>query len=689
MADEITIPPVESLPSITEADEFSDVKLLPYGIRARGYDGQAIGPANYQAQALANRTHYLKTRLDSIGTPIKSVFGRTTQAITAQVGDYTADQITETAGKRFVTQADVQTWNAKLSASSVSTLNGKSLTAGGNVTLSDIGASPVAHQHAAAEITGLFPAIYSALVPGDGIAITSDSSGRSVIAATAASGGSGSGGQFTVVTRNITSVTPATFYLSDQTSFAFAAYALKEEAGSTATVTTDSYDSGDAYSHTPDLVFDGTVHPYTGEKTTLSADASFFSAPIKLTAKSLGIYARSNRSAVPTMTSNSQSGYIATASSNNADGGAASQIWKAFNKANSAITDAWLSAAAPSAGSPQWVAIQMPSAVRVAGYSIATRNQAGYSNSPKSWTFQGSTNGTTWVDLHSVVGDTQNTAGQVRAYTFKTTTDYAYYRLNITDYNVGSLAGFVAVGELDILLAEKILLRSGSTYYTSANGSLTTVSAPSTTADFDSTGFYWSGSIPIGTLTSLGSVSAVTGHAADTVTLCAPYTQIATPKQTSNIKAWNAITGAAATTTQTGAGSVRIAVSRNLTEWFTFSAGSWVSIGALTADASGASKLLSQGMTTATLNGITATQWGAFYSDTLTLPDTIAFAVALDVPNPETDAAAIDALSIGVSTSAWKLQTPAEVEIRWYRDRVIFKPTTTGNYKFAYQQPQQ
>ncbi|MEI7065409.1 discoidin domain-containing protein [Dickeya chrysanthemi] len=557
------------------------------------------------------------------------------------------------------------------------------------------------HTHTAAQITDFTDAVrkvlVSTLAAGQGVALNYDAgSNQLVVSATGGNSGGGnssgnSGGRgYTVVTRNgmtANQVFTFPFSVTGTMDYSFDAYALKEEAGSTSTIMTDSYDSGDVYNHTPGLLFDGTAKAVAGEKVALSSDGAFFSTSLspRPTATAVSIYARSNRSALPAMTGNTQGGYIVTASSNNADGNAASQLWKAFNKSNAVLTDAWLSAGAPSSASPQWIAIQMPAAVRVAGYSIATRNQNGYSNSPKTWIFQGSNNGTTWVDLHSVVGDTRNVAGQVRAYSLRAQADYAYYRLYITDYNIGNLAGFVAVGELDIQLAEKILLRSGSNYYTSSDGALVQIASPSTAVDIDSVGFYWSGYIPISSLMSLGSVSIVTGRSADAIILYPP--QIAIPLKLSNIKGFNAITLATATVNQTGVGFVRVAVSRNLTEWFVFSDSAWVSIGTLTANDTDASKLMAQGMTPAMLAGITASQWSLLYTDTLSMPDNIAFAVAIDAQNPENDSAAIDSISLSVSASAWKLQSSAEVEIRWYPDKVTFKTVAAGNYKLAYQQP--
>ncbi|WP_050516095.1 discoidin domain-containing protein [Dickeya chrysanthemi] len=672
MADEITIPPVESLPSITEADEFSDVKLLPYGIRARGYDGQAIGPANYQAQALANRTHYLKTRLDSIGTPIKSVFGRTTQSITAQTGDYTADQITETAGKRFVSPADVQAWNAKLSASSVSTLNGKSLMGGGNVTLSDIGAAPVVHQHTASEVTGLFPAIYSALVPGDGIAITSDSSGRSVIAATAASGGGGSGSQFTVVTKNITSLSsPSTFYLSDQTSFAYAAYALKEEAGSTVTVTADTYDSGDGYNHSPFITYNGIARIFNGGDQSLSLSNGLYTTadlPIGIR----DIYVSQIQYPIPSLTSATSAAGIALNQSSQLAG---YETWKAFDGASGTFWNA-----ASGAALPQWISVSFSTQTPISGYSLTAIYDGKYS--PSAWQLQGSNDGNTWTTIESKSGETF-TANQEKIYSLTATAIYQSYRLYIT----ASPGGVGVVGEFNLINNAQrfLLLADDGNYYTASSGSLSAVPAPLSIADITATGFSSSGKL---TQSNKSIVKILSNFGGKCRAFMRPSPQISIPKAVVNVRQYTSMTSAAVTAAQVGGGSVRLAVSKNLTEWFVFSASTWVSIGTLTANDADASKLMAQGMTPAMLAGITASQWAAFYTDTLGMPDSIAFAFAMDIQNPETDAASIDTASITVAASAWKVQSSTEVEIRWYRDRVTFKPATTGNYKFAYQQPQ-
>ncbi|WP_227135712.1 hypothetical protein [Kosakonia radicincitans] len=106
----------------------------------------------------------------------------------------------------------------------------------------------------------------------------------------------------------------------------------------------------------------------------------------------------------------------------------------------------------------------------------------------------------------------------------------------------------------------------------------------------------------------------------------------------------------------------------------------------LAADTSGAEKLIAQGMAAAAVSALTAVQWAQLWP--AGVPDRLAFAYALHIADAAADKAEIASNVLNVNeVSAWKLQTPAEVEIRWYADSVSFKTTTAGDYKLAYQIP--
>ncbi len=107
--------------------------------------------------------------------PVESFNGRIGE-IVPTVGDYTADQITET-DRKFVTITQISTWNLKQSAlvsgSNIKTINGQSILGSGDLVLtnSDVGAAPSTHNHNASDITdfneSVFGLIVDTLVVGD------------------------------------------------------------------------------------------------------------------------------------------------------------------------------------------------------------------------------------------------------------------------------------------------------------------------------------------------------------------------------------------------------------------------------------------------------------------------------------------------------------------------------------------
>ncbi|WNS43142.1 discoidin domain-containing protein [Paenibacillus sp. MMS20-IR301] len=76
-------------------------------------------------------------------------------------------------------------------------------------------------------------------------------------------------------------------------------------------------------------------------------------------------------------------------------------------------------------------------------YSITSANDVP-GRDPKSWTLQGSNNGTSWTNLDTRTNETFATRFLKKTYTFSNTTAYAYYRLNISANN----------GETNLQLAE-------------------------------------------------------------------------------------------------------------------------------------------------------------------------------------------------------------------------------------------
>ncbi|NKI73330.1 discoidin domain-containing protein [Dickeya sp. CFBP 2040] len=558
------------------------------------------------------------------------------------------------------------------------------------------------HTHTASQITDFADAVrkvlLATLAAGQGVSLNYDTSNNQLIVSVTGGGnsGSGNGNGYTVISANgAIAGQNYTFSLSGQSGYGLSAFALKEENGTAnQSYLFDAFSATSSafYYQSEAVQFDGSVHPYMGEAYGMSSDGNFYSAVIRADGSKLAVSAFSSKSVIPAMTSNTlPTGYIASASSNSTDPNVTSVAYKAFDKTNSSTTtaSAWLSASQPTASFPQWIAIQLPSVTPIAGYSMATRNWKGFSNSPKSWKLQGSNDGTTWTDLHSVTNDTRDIPGQVRFFQLNQPVSFSRYRLYITDTNTGNLQSFTSVGEFELLGAGSILLRDAQgVYYTSVNGTLSPVTTPVSEGDFTQSGFTYSGDIPASELNGKLPISVVTAVSGSTAyTLYTPKKpQIIIGKSAYSTSDWQKLNSATLTSALGGAGKVSVAVSRNMVDWFAFNGSQWVNIGGLTTDS--ASVLLASGMSSTVFNSVTAEQWALLFNDTAKIPDRIGIAIALDLPSASSDMASVDSLSFNYdAASSWKLQTPAEVEIRWYRDKVTFKTVAAGNYKLAYQQP--
>ncbi|MBN1412032.1 MAG: carbohydrate-binding protein [Spirochaetales bacterium] len=84
-----------------------------------------------------------------------------------------------------------------------------------------------------------------------------------------------------------------------------------------------------------------------------------------------------------------------------------------------------------------WVQFQANASYMVTQYTITSANDAA-ERDPYTWTFQGSTNGSTWVTLDSRSGEDFANRFQKNTYSFANTSSYNYYRLNMTN-NSGTI----------------------------------------------------------------------------------------------------------------------------------------------------------------------------------------------------------------------------------------------------------
>ncbi|KAA3666850.1 discoidin domain-containing protein [Pectobacterium carotovorum] len=622
---------------------------------------------------------------------VASVFGRT-GVVTAQAGDYTADQITETATRKFASPDEKAIWNAKqdalISGTTIRTLFGQSLLGSGDFspTPAQMGVAAADHTHTTADITDYTQKtkqlIHSSLEAGAGVTLSYNAVSEKTIISAVGDGSGGGSGYIVAERLGATAGQNHAFSIRPQNTFNLAAYALKEEAGAAnQTYVVDDFNASSEpnYNATNAVIFDGTMHPDIGGSVELVKDGEFYSSEIKTGNRAVSISIPSG-SIVPAMTADSDRGYVASASSIYSPSYPAYIAFDRNDSSPNNVRDCWASNQRPTNSNPQWLCLTFPSHQFITEYAITNRVYAGLSN-PRSWQLQGSNNDNDWITLHTVSNDENNTSGAVRRFTVSTPGRYMSYRLLFTASNGGD--NFVCIKELSLFTGSKMLLKDGEQWFTVTNGVLSNVPVPSSASDFIRDGFTASGNIQ-----QYPSGNIYSGEGIHVDVRYTPQSQISIQRARLSAGSWSQINAATLTATQTGNGKVRVAVTRDLVNWHVLRNGVWVDVGALSADIIGAEALIADGMTPTELGGITAAQWTQLFSSNNGVPDSLAFAFALDITDPVTDVATIDRLVLNVNdASSWKVQSPAEVEIRWRTDSVTFRTVTAGNYKLAYQIP--
>ena len=140
---------------------------------------------------------------------------------------------------------------------------------------------------------------------------------------------------------------------------------------------------------------------------------------------------------IPKLSSNSQDGYEATASS----------VWtndsghQPFYAFDGASNTKWAS----DGTGTQWLQIKFPTATISNVAKIISRTDGNYNNqAPKDFEIQGSNDGETWTTLTSQTDVSWSSQGQIQTFEYENETAYLYYRLFITansgesdDYSLG------------------------------------------------------------------------------------------------------------------------------------------------------------------------------------------------------------------------------------------------------------
>ncbi|MCH5050674.1 discoidin domain-containing protein, partial [Pectobacterium aquaticum] len=497
---------------------------------------------------------------------VVSVFGRT-GVVTAQVGDYTADQITETATRKFASPDEKAIWNAKqdalISGTTIRTLFGQSLLGSGDVspTPAQMGVAAVGHTHTTADITDYTQKtkqlIHSSLEAGAGVTLSYNPVNEKTIIS--AVGGSGTGGSGYIVAERLgaTAGQNHVFNINPQSTFNLAAYALKEVAGATnQTYAVDDFNASSEpnYNATNAVIFDGTMHPDIGGSVELVKDGEFYSSEIKTGNRAVSISIPSG-SIVPAMTADSDRGYVASASSIYSPSYPAYIAFDRNDSSPNNVRDCWASNQRPTNSNPQWLCLTFPSHQFITEYAITNRVYAGLSN-PRSWQLQGSNNDNDWITLHTVSNDENNTSGAVRRFTVSTPGRYVSYRLLFTASNGGD--NFVCIKELSLFTGSKMLLKDGEKWFTVKNGVLSNVPVPSSASDFIRDGFTASGNIQ-----QYPSGNIYSGEGIHVDVRYTPQSQISIQRARLSAGSWSQINAATLTATQTGKGKVRVAVTRD------------------------------------------------------------------------------------------------------------------------------
>ncbi|MBU3146957.1 Ig-like domain-containing protein [Clostridium sp. CF012] len=155
---------------------------------------------------------------------------------------------------------------------------------------------------------------------------------------------------------------------------------------------------------------------------------------------------------IPTMTSNTKPSGIANASSENGSYSA----WECFNKSFFLKSNYWM---ASTNSVPQWVSYKFPTSKTICKYTIKYINWYDVTRAPTSWIFQGSNDGTNWIDLDIRTGISWK-SDETKSLIFNNTTAYTDYRVYISKIN-GSTSYGAVIDEIEMM--EKIQTTTGVT----------------------------------------------------------------------------------------------------------------------------------------------------------------------------------------------------------------------------------
>jgi hypothetical protein len=133
--------------------------------------------------------------------------------------------------------------------------------------------------------------------------------------------------------------------------------------------------------------------------------------------------------------------------------------WKAFNKNIIDVQESWL--ASTKSG---WIQVKLASPKTVVGYEIHNTSGTSVGNAPRSFTFEGSNNGSSWYTLDIRSDETNWGTSESRYYTFINSNPYLYYRLNVAVNNGTNYLGIAELAIFEGLITNKTILTVSNKY---------------------------------------------------------------------------------------------------------------------------------------------------------------------------------------------------------------------------------
>ncbi len=170
---------------------------------------------------------------------------------------------------------------------------------------------------------------------------------------------------------------------------------------------------------------------------------AFITAMVAFCTVSFAEDAKYSENLVPTMTSNTApSGEVSASSYHLLN--ATHLPYLAFNHTLTDTFDSWVTADGFSTG---WLCYKFSTKQKIEKYSLLSEI-AYATRAPKSWTFEGSNDGSTWTVLDSETAISGWSDNVRKTFSFNNSNYYLYYRINISANNGASL---LSIGEFEMM----------------------------------------------------------------------------------------------------------------------------------------------------------------------------------------------------------------------------------------------